>query len=148
MRKLAVAAVLFSFALFAQDTGSITGFVTDATQAVVPGVEVTVTDLSTRFQRATTTNDSGIYVVALLPVGQYEVRAAKSGFKTFIQSGVVVDAQSRVTVNVALEVGQIAESVSVVANSPTVSASSGFPSSVAPLSRRATNSSPVPKSYT
>ncbi|MBI3698460.1 MAG: carboxypeptidase regulatory-like domain-containing protein [Acidobacteria bacterium] len=125
MPRIVFLGILAVAGALAQDTGTITGFVTDASKAVVPGVEITVTDLATRFQRTTTTNDSGVYAVTLLPVGRYEVKASKSGFKTFIQLGVIVDSESRVTVNITLEVGQIVESISVEATSPTVSAESG-----------------------
>lgn len=125
MLRAAFLLMLAAVSALGQNTGTITGFVTDATQAAVPGVDITVTDAATRFERSATTNDSGVYVVPLLPVGTYEVKAVKSGFKTFVQSGVVVDSDTRVTVNFALEVGQMVEAVTVSANAPTVSAESG-----------------------
>ncbi len=106
-------------------TGTITGFVTDPTQAMVPGVTITVTDLATGLHRSTVTNESGVYVVPALPAGTYQVKATISGFKTYIQSGVIVNAESRVTVSIKLEVGQVVESVSVTEAAPLVSTETG-----------------------
>jgi len=124
---LATAALLGSLCAYAQSTGTgtITGFVTDPSQAMVPGVTITVTDLATGLQRTTITNENGVYVVPALPVGTYQVKAAMTGFKSYLQSGVIVNAESRVTVNIRLEVGQVVESVQVTEAAPLVSTETG-----------------------
>ena len=58
-------------------------------------------------------NDRGIYVAPSLPVGDYEVKAELAGFKSFVRRGIRLEAESRLTVDIALEVGQISETVTV-----------------------------------
>src|SRR5437879_1681592 len=71
--SLALACFLFAFPLAAQQaSGKITGVVTDATGAVIPGVAVTATNTQTGDIRKTETNASGVYVVSPLPVGDYK----------------------------------------------------------------------------
>src|SRR5207245_2470874 len=86
MRKsvlLAILALVLAAPAFAQrSTGSIRGVVKDATQAVLPGATVTVTNEDTGLLRTTTTNAAGVYSVPDLPVGRYKVSAELQGFKT------------------------------------------------------------------
>jgi len=76
--------------IFAQTmgTGTITGVITDATGAVVPGVKVTAVDLNTRIERSAFSNTSGNYVIPALQIGTYHVRAAHEGFKMITQQDV------------------------------------------------------------
>jgi hypothetical protein len=94
-------------------TGTITGFVSDRSGALIPGAEITVTQLATDVARRVISNDRGIYVAPSLPVGDYEVKAELAGFKSFVRRGIRVEAESRLTVDIALEVGQISETVTV-----------------------------------
>src|ERR1041384_8839834 len=61
-------------------TGTITGTVTDASQAAVPQAQVTVRNSATGLERTTSSGELGIYTITLLPVGEYEVTAKKQGF--------------------------------------------------------------------
>ena len=70
--------LLFSAAVLAQTTATIVGTVTDSSGAVVPSVSITVTAKDTGLTRKATTNQSGNYVVTLLPVGQYKVSVSGS----------------------------------------------------------------------
>src|SRR5213595_2074111 len=80
------------FAIFAQtSTANLSGTVTDANGAVVPGVTVTVTDLATRLQRTATTNDAGQFVVPLLPASKYSVMLQRDGFMTAEVNEVIVN---------------------------------------------------------
>ena len=63
-------------------TGTIEGRVTDPSGAVLPGVEITVTNEQTQENRTNITNERGLYNVPLLPPGAYSVRAVLPGFKT------------------------------------------------------------------
>ena len=85
---LALLAGLHAPAAYAQvPTGQISGRVTDTSGAVLPGVDVTVTQTSTGLVRAAVTNESGQYVIPSLPLGPYRLEAALQGFRTFAQEG-------------------------------------------------------------
>ena len=99
---------------FAQgETGSVTGVVTDPQGATVAGADVTLTDIATHSPRTTTTNESGRYHFASLPVGLYDVTISKSGFKVYKAAAQKVSVATQLTVNVALEVGALTETVVV-----------------------------------
>ena len=93
------------------NSGVITGTVADSTGAVAPGVSVTVTDLQRGVKSSTKSNDAGVFAVPALTVGDYRVEAEKQGFKKFVQQPVTVLTGSTTTVNITLEVGQLADQV-------------------------------------
>ena len=95
--------------------GSVTGVVTDNTGAVLPGVTVTITSLERKTVDAVTTNDSGRYLKERLLPGTYEVKAELQGFKVALVPQVVVNVDRQVDVPLALEVGELAETVTVTA---------------------------------
>src|SRR5438552_11521810 len=101
---------------FAQgETGSVTGVVTDAQGGTVAGADVTLTDLATRSPRTTTTNDAGRYHFASVPVGNYDITISKSGFKVHKAAAQKVSIATQLTLDVALEVGALTETVVVTA---------------------------------
>src|SRR5205807_1141250 len=102
------------------DTGQISGYVRDTSQAVVTGASVTVTNQGNGEQRQTTTNSSGYYVVPNLLVGTYSVTAELAGFKKTVQSGIVLDSAGKLNVDLALTVGAVTESVEVNASATQV----------------------------
>ena len=114
---LAVCMVLFlavsATSTFAQETGSVSGVVTDPHGATVAGADVTLTDVATKNPRTTTTNESGRYHFASVPAGLYDVMISKSGFKVYKAAAQKVSVASQLTVDVALEVGSLAETVVV-----------------------------------
>src|ERR1051325_10853334 len=79
-------------------TGTILGVVKDSSGAVLPGVEVTSTNLDTNLAQKTHTDGTGEYRILALPVGRYRVEAALTGFQKFVASGIVlsVNEQHRV----------------------------------------------------
>jgi hypothetical protein len=101
-------------------TGAILGTVKDSTGAVVPGVEVTATNLGTQFSRKTTSDGQGAYMLRLLPLGEYKIEATGQGFKTYAQSGVIVEVGRNVRVDPALELGTFSEVVETVVGAPLV----------------------------
>src|SRR5438105_5270840 len=101
---------------WAQSTATISGSVKDMTGAVLPGVEVKVTQTETSVTRTTVTNETGSYVLPNLPLGPYRLEAALPGFRTFVQTGVVLQVGSNPTLNLVLQVGQVSEQVEVQAN--------------------------------
>jgi hypothetical protein len=111
-----IAAVVFLFApsLPAQTYyGIIRGTVTDSTGAVSPGVEVTVTNLDTNISQKLVSNEVGNYVAPNLIPGRYRVSAEKTGFKKFIAEDVQLVATADRRVDLHLEVGAVAESVTI-----------------------------------
>src|SRR5437762_13996286 len=105
---------------WAQATAQISGTVRDQTGAVLPGVNVTATQTDTSVARMTVTNETGSYVLANLAVGPYRVEATLPGFRTFVQSGIVLQVNASPVINVVLQVGQVAEQVEVQADAALV----------------------------
>ncbi len=109
--------LLLPFTLAAQSiTGSITGVVTDSTGAVIAGAEVTVTNIGTNIRSSAKTDGTGNYTVALLPRGEYKVEVVATGFKHFVQEGIILQVQQTARVDVQLIVGGLTESVLVTAD--------------------------------
>ncbi len=102
---------------FAQtDRGIITGTVTDSTGASVPDARVVATNTATNVTFQTQSTSSGDFTIPTLPVGSYQLRVEKQGFKAAVRSDIVVSAGNTVTVNAQLEVGAITELVQVTAS--------------------------------
>jgi hypothetical protein len=81
-----LAQLLMAGFLWAQaDRGAISGTVTDPSRAIIPGVQVTATNVDTKVQTTTTTNEVGLYTVLNLPIGKYSVTFMKQGFKTYLE---------------------------------------------------------------
>ncbi len=94
---------------------SITGLVTDAQGGVVPNATVTATNTGTGVSRSVTTNEAGSYTISPLIPGTYELKMTTSGFKTKVQTGIVLETGAVVKVDGQLEVGAVTESVEVTA---------------------------------
>ncbi|MBC8029865.1 MAG: carboxypeptidase regulatory-like domain-containing protein [Pyrinomonadaceae bacterium] len=110
---------------FGQGTASrVTGTVTDAQGAAVPGAAVTLTNEATQGTLTTETTDSGDYTFDSIQVGSYSVTVEKQGFKKFISTGNAANVNQPTTVNVALEVGTISEVVQVTSAAEVVQTSS------------------------
>jgi hypothetical protein len=107
-------------AAWAQATAQISGTVKDQSGAVLPGVEVTATQTATGLARSTVTNENGVYVLPNLAIGPYRLEAALPGFRTFVQTGIVLQVNDNPVIPVVLQVGQISEQVEVQANAALV----------------------------
>lgn len=122
LQNLCIAALVVAFAAgtaFAQkDMGSILGTVRDTSGAVVPGAKVTVTDADRGTTFETTTNMTGEYSANPLRIGRYNVTVEKQGFRKQVVGPIEVNVQSRAEVNIALHVGQIAETITVTSEGP------------------------------
>ncbi len=102
--------------LWAQsERGTIAGTVHDATGSVVPGASVKVTNTATNVTITSNSNSSGDFTVPDLPVGNYNVRVEKAGFRAFLLSGITVDAASNVRADATLELGESRQTVEVTA---------------------------------
>jgi hypothetical protein len=111
--------LLLGTGAFAQ-TGTISGTVSDVSGAVIPGVEVTVLHVGTNLARTVITNESGGYVVPVLPTGEYNVTAVLPGFQTIVRTGIQLRDGNRTTVNLQLEVGSLTETVTVTEAAPLI----------------------------
>jgi hypothetical protein len=94
-------------------TGSISGVVTDKSDAVIGGAEVTARSIETGIERVVVTDQKGFYSFLALPVGTYTISVRKSGFKEFRQTAFAIDANSAVRVDARLQVGGAHEEMTV-----------------------------------
>src|SRR5262249_47007213 len=99
-------------------TGSIIGVATDQSGAIVPDVEVTITNAATNVSRVTLTTRSGDYSVPGLLPGRYSVTAKRQGFRTTTVPAFELQVDQIARVNIALQVGQVAQAVRVEAQAP------------------------------
>ena len=97
-------------------TAQISGIASDTSGAILPGVDIRVTQTDTGITRAAVTNETGAYVLPNLAVGPYRLEASLPGFRSFVQTGIVLQVGSNPVINVSLQVGQVAETVEVQAN--------------------------------
>ncbi|HVZ17819.1 MAG TPA: carboxypeptidase-like regulatory domain-containing protein, partial [Terriglobales bacterium] len=118
MKKILVLCVflLAAVSAFGQAVSQISGAAKDQTGAVVPGVDITVTQTDTGLKRTTATDASGNYVLPNLPLGPYILEATKMGFKTYVQNGIVLQVGAAPEIAVTMGVGEVSESVHVEAN--------------------------------
>jgi outer membrane receptor protein involved in Fe transport len=114
-RAILLLTAVFAGMLSAQESGAITGAITDHTGAAVPGARVTVTETATHIARTAITDTSGGYVVPSLRATRYTFAVEAAGFKGFIQNGVLLQANQSLTLNAELEVGESRTSVTVAA---------------------------------
>ena len=99
--------------LLAGVTASISGTVTDASGAVVAGATVSATNVDTGVVATQATNAQGFYSFQSLPLGKYTIGVQQTGFKTYTQTGLVLDVNSALVVDVRLQVGASSEKIEV-----------------------------------
>ena len=107
---------------------TVSGFITDASGAKIPGATVTYTNVATGASSVATTNGDGLYRLTGLLPGAYKASASKEGFKTSVSEGIDLQIEAQVTLNYTLGIGSATESVTVSTgenvletSSPTVS---------------------------
>ena len=116
-----LAVLLTTTSAWAQlSTAQLSGRIADESGAVLPGVTVTVTQTATGLTRSVTTDEKGTYVLPNLPTGPYRLEAALQGFRTYAQTGIVLQVAGTPTINVVLAIGTLDETVSVEAAAPLV----------------------------
>src|SRR5579871_972117 len=112
---------LFLFLLFlagpsgAVTGGSITGTVTDQSGGVIPGATVTLHNTALGTDYKSTTGATGDYSFPNLPVGRYDLTLESSGFNTLKRTGIVIDTDSALQINLSMDLGVATENVSVTA---------------------------------
>src|SRR3989475_2925410 len=105
-------------------TGQINGVITDNSGAVVPGTNVRVVEVATGLSRDTVTGADGRYTFTSLRPTTYDITAELTGFRTSQRKGVLLQANENLTVNFAIELGALAETVTVSGESPVVDVTS------------------------
>ncbi len=101
----------------AQDTGYISGTVTDKSGAAVAGAEVLLTISTGSLTRTTTTNADGAYVIAGLPGATYNITVTAKGFSKYSASGVVLEVAQKSRLDIQLKVGAVTEVIEVTGES-------------------------------
>jgi len=108
----------------AQQVGaSISGRIVDPSGAAIQGATVTVTSLETGAARTASADEGGNYRVLSLPVGRYEIKVEKEGFKADVQTGINLVVGQQAEVNLTLELGAMQQQVTVTAEAPVVNTS-------------------------
>jgi Carboxypeptidase regulatory-like domain len=105
-------------------TATIVGAITDSSGAALPGTLVTSRNVDTGLTRTVPAGEAGVYRIEFLPIGNYTVEVALDGFKTTQRSGIVLRVGDTARVDVSLELGALAETVTVNAAAPLVNTSS------------------------
>src|SRR6185312_4416586 len=111
-----ISMVLASPHAYAAITGSISGRVLDSTGAVIPGGNVTALNGETGIRQTVTTNGEGFYIFSALNIGLYNVSVSKTGFKDYQATGIKVDANSALRIDIPLVLGSISETEEVRAD--------------------------------
>ncbi len=126
-RTAAIGALIVALAApltYAQDPrGQIAGRVLDPSGAAVPNAEILVTNTATNVAASSISNERGIYEVRYLLPGVYSIQVTARGFKTYLRSGIEVRVADRLSLDLNLVVGELAESLTVKAEAPLLEAS-------------------------
>jgi len=123
LRLPTLAALLLAFlasgSLSAQTLkGTILGTITDSSHAVIPSVQVSLTETSTNFHRSEATNDSGFFVFANLDPGKYRVEVEHPGFRKVVRSDIDLAPNSTIRADLELTPGAVTEIMDVTAEVP------------------------------
>ncbi|HVB86667.1 MAG TPA: TonB-dependent receptor [Candidatus Dormibacteraeota bacterium] len=123
-RALSAVAVLLcaSLSLWAAANGSLSGTVHDPSGAVVPGASVSLVNTALKTRYKTTSDAQGFYTFPTLPVGSYDLTVKSTGFQTQEKTGLAIDTDSALTVNIALQLGEGSQTITVAANAATTEA--------------------------
>lgn len=128
MRRVSVglicALLLVGYSWSQVTTGTITGTISDSTGAVLPNATVVLRNTETGISRTVQTDASGRYRAPNLPLGAYEVQGSLSGFQSEVRRGITLTVGREATVDMALRVGTVAESVEVTGEAPLVDTTS------------------------
>src|SRR6202163_3412614 len=132
IRWVLFAILIVLTAAFGVSTSATTlnGTVADSAGKSIPAASITATNVGTNVASPTLTDSSGVYVIPNLPPGTYQVSVQKDGFKTLVKPDVVLHTDSVVEINFTMEVGSLAQSVTIEAGAPVVELSSSTISGV------------------
>ena len=99
-------------------TAQVTGRVSDASGAVVPGAQISVTNQKTGLTRDSVSNGEGYFTIPLLPPGEYRIAVKKDGFKPVVRPDVVLNVEQVARLDFALETGAVSETVTITSDAP------------------------------
>src|SRR5436189_1020994 len=116
LAPLACSYLIAGVLVFGQAVSQVSGTVKDDSGAVVPGVEITVTQTETGARRTAMTDETGFYILPNLPLGPYRLEASKAGFRSYVQTGIELQVGGNPVIPVVLGVGQVSESIQVAAS--------------------------------
>jgi Carboxypeptidase regulatory-like domain len=116
--RLLVMAAAFCAAGLAQTFGDISGIVTDSSDAVIAGANITVANSQTNVTRTAVTNTDGNYNIPSLQPGVYDVKVEKDGFRSEVRSAIELQVQQSARIDFRLNPGSVAETVEVTAGTP------------------------------
>ncbi len=112
-------------ALAQEARGTITGKIRDANQSVLPGASVKITNVAMGTTVSVETNEAGAYQAPYLLPGTYRIAVEVKGFKKYIRDGIVLRVNDNIEIDVALEIGDVGETVTVTADAPALETTSG-----------------------
>lgn len=118
---LAFALSIFALPAWSQSeavSAQLNGTIQDQNGATVPQAKVTLLNPSVGFNREVLTGDNGLYSFTLIPPGTYQLRVEKTGFNSFVASGVVLSVGQSSTLNAELQVGNVSQVVEVTGSAP------------------------------
>ncbi len=107
---------LLSVSAYAQGTATVLGTVTDSSGAAVADAKITITNVDTGLARSTVSNGTGSFAAHDLAIGRYQLQAEAASFKTYKQTGITLTVGETVRADVVLQVGAVAENITVEAN--------------------------------
>ena len=107
------AAIFWCVAARAQTTGSISGTVRDASGSVIPDLAIIARNVDTGARQNATSNGDGFYGFTTLPVGRYEIETFRAGFKPYKRAGLTIDVGTRLLLDIALELGEQSNEITV-----------------------------------
>ena len=117
LRRLSLLALVLAAALNAQDFRStLQGTVSDPSQSSIANAAITLRSVDTGQDRTTVTNSDGFFIFQLLPPGNYELTVKAAGFRTSVEKGISLALTQTLRQDVALQLGDTADTVNVVAN--------------------------------
>ncbi len=123
MKSLVCLLILTTVCLAQEFRATVSGRVVDAQGAVIPGVKLVGNQTETGSKSETVSGADGQFVLPFLPPGLYEITAEAPGFKRYVREGLQVTTDQRMSLDIVLEVGQAAESVTVNADAPMLESS-------------------------
>jgi len=127
-----VTLLLSAVCLFAQsDRGTITGTVSDPAGALIPNAKIVATSTATGVQFNTESTATGNFTIPSMPAGNYDLSVEVAGFRRYTQTGITVQVAVTVRVDVAMQVGNTSESVTVSADAPLLNAEHFWPGGAA-----------------
>jgi hypothetical protein len=117
---LAVLVSVFVFVTRAEVGGKITGVIKDQTGSVIVGAAVVVTNTQTGIKLTATTDQDGVFTFPVLSVGQYQIDVTSDGFRSYRSTGLVIDINSALVVDVTLQVKEQDQSITITENAAQV----------------------------